>query len=105
MYFCQPAKRISLNFTSVLGKRRKNPQAPAKLRCEINCKKKREVKQRKRSFKITRFGIRTQKDSRLVCSFCRSARTMIGYENSIVGAGNLSACQVTHDEFFWLDWV
>lgn len=104
MYFCKPAKRISLNFTSVLGKRRKNPQAPANLRCEINCKK-REVKQRNRSFKIACFGIRTQKDSWLVCSFCRSARTMIGYGNSTLGAGNLSTCQVTHSEFLWLDWV
>lgn len=51
MYFCQPAKRIVLNFTSVLGKR-KNPQAPANLRCEINCKKKREVKQRRRSLRL-----------------------------------------------------
>lgn len=64
MYFCQPAKRIVLNFTSVLGKRRKIPQAPANLRCEINCKKKKRKgsEAEKEIFKIALSGIRTQKD-------------------------------------------
>lgn len=85
--------------------RRKNPQAPANFRCEINCKKKKGTEAEKQIFKIPFFGIRTQKDSLLVCSFFRSARTMIGYGNSTVSAGNLSACQVPHDEFLWLEWI
>lgn len=105
MYFCQPAKRSILNFTSVLGKRRKTLQAPANFSCEINCKKKKGSEAEKEIFKIALFGMRTQKDSLLVRSFCSSARTMTGYGNSTVSAGNLSACQETHDKFLWLDCV
>lgn len=65
MYFCQAAKRIILNFTSVLGKRRKTPQAPANFRCEVNCKKKGSEAE-KEIFRIALFGSRTQKDSCVV---------------------------------------
>lgn len=72
---------------------------------KLTVKKKSGSEAEKGIFKTARFGMRTQKDSLLICSSCRSARTMIGYGNSTVGAGSLSACQVTHDEFLWLDWV
>lgn len=72
---------------------------------KLTVKKKKGTEAEKQIFKIPLFGIRTQKDSLLVCSFFRSARTMIGCGNSTVSAGNLSTCQVTHDEFLWLEWI
>lgn len=102
MCFCQPAKRIVLNFTSVLGKRRKIPQAPVNLRCEINCKKKREVKQRRRSLRLHFLASELKKI--LVCSFCRSARTMIGYGNSTVSAGNFR-CLSSNSRWVFVAWL
>lgn len=63
---------------------------------KLTVKKKKGTEAEKQIFKIPLFGIRTQKDSLLVCSFFRSARTMTGYGNSTVSVGNLSACQVPH---------
>lgn len=38
MYICQPAERIILNFSYVLGKNRKKSQAPANFRHELKFK-------------------------------------------------------------------